>query len=328
MNDRHTVDSITSDALDALYASLEAAHDTELYRQLRTADAAFASASVRAARAEAALARVQALAEEHPAGIDTALIHEALAEQPTRTTPNNPPTSTDTHNLTVQQADALWDAVAIPGPDAPTFVTQHERVCRSVATLLAEQPYQQVQGRCPACGWTSLFLGDGGHPTCSRLECPNPSAADQLLHHTDATECGHEAALGQAQAELTRLCAGEEDGYAPHAVPTPGQWLWRFNRAPAEERLDVLKRLLGLADRGGQCFEMAHEKRLDDEQKAWVKVARVRDVIADMERITGARHWARILRTAVDGEQPPPVPAATEPQADSVTPKRQSRPTP
>jgi hypothetical protein len=31
-----------------------------------------------AARAEAALARIQALADEHPAGIDTALIHEAL----------------------------------------------------------------------------------------------------------------------------------------------------------------------------------------------------------------------------------------------------------
>lgn len=41
---------------------------------------------------------------------------------------------------------------------------------------------QTVQGRCPACGWTSLFLGDGGHVTCSRLECPNPCAADQLLH--------------------------------------------------------------------------------------------------------------------------------------------------
>jgi hypothetical protein len=79
MADRHTVDSITSDALDALYESLEAAQDAELYRQLRTADAAFASASVRAAKAEAALARIAALADQHPAGIDTALILEALA---------------------------------------------------------------------------------------------------------------------------------------------------------------------------------------------------------------------------------------------------------
>jgi hypothetical protein len=39
-----------------------------------------------------------------------------------------------------------------------------------------------VQGRCPACGWTSLFLGNGGHVTCSRLECPEPCAADEMLH--------------------------------------------------------------------------------------------------------------------------------------------------
>ena len=38
-----------------------------------------------------------------------------------------------------------------------------------------------VQGRCPACGWASLFLGDGGHVTCSRLDCPGPCAADELL---------------------------------------------------------------------------------------------------------------------------------------------------
>ena len=39
-----------------------------------------------------------------------------------------------------------------------------------------------VQGRCPACRSTSLFLGDGGHVTCSRLDCPGPCAADELLH--------------------------------------------------------------------------------------------------------------------------------------------------
>ncbi|MET8080052.1 DUF6085 family protein [Streptomyces sp. NPDC005303] len=89
---------------------------------------------------------------------------------------------TDHHGLTVPQADALWDAIAIPGPTEPTFVEQHNRACRTVAQLLAERPYQEVRGRCPACGWTSLFLGDGGHVTCSRLECPDPSAADELLH--------------------------------------------------------------------------------------------------------------------------------------------------
>lgn len=39
-----------------------------------------------------------------------------------------------------------------------------------------------VQGRCPACGAASLFLGEGGHVTCARIECSDPSAADDMLH--------------------------------------------------------------------------------------------------------------------------------------------------
>lgn len=39
----------------------------------------------------------------------------------------------------------------------------------------------KVQGHCPACGGESLFLAEGGHVTCSRLECPRPDAVDELL---------------------------------------------------------------------------------------------------------------------------------------------------
>lgn len=38
-----------------------------------------------------------------------------------------------------------------------------------------------VAGHCPACGWQSLFLGKGGHVTCARLACPNPTAVDEIL---------------------------------------------------------------------------------------------------------------------------------------------------
>lgn len=59
-----------------------------------------------------------------------------------------------------------------------------------------------VQGFCPACGHGVLMLGDGGHVTCTLIDCPNPSAADELLRHAHLTECEH--AAGQRQAE-TRL---------------------------------------------------------------------------------------------------------------------------
>ena len=42
-----------------------------------------------------------------------------------------------------------------------------------------------VAGRCPACRGAALHLGAGGHVTCARLECPDPGAADDLLHAGD-----------------------------------------------------------------------------------------------------------------------------------------------
>lgn len=41
--------------------------------------------------------------------------------------------------------------------------------------------HPDVQGRCPACGWTTLFLASGGYITCSRADCPDPDAASTLL---------------------------------------------------------------------------------------------------------------------------------------------------
>lgn len=39
-----------------------------------------------------------------------------------------------------------------------------------------------VAGRCPGCGQHSLSVMSGGHVTCRRIECPHPTAADELLH--------------------------------------------------------------------------------------------------------------------------------------------------
>jgi len=40
---------------------------------------------------------------------------------------------------------------------------------------------ERVQGYCPmGCG-EMLFLGEGGHVTCSKLDCSNPAAVDEIL---------------------------------------------------------------------------------------------------------------------------------------------------
>ncbi|MFI2426534.1 hypothetical protein ACH5A7_20965 [Streptomyces sp. NPDC018955] len=83
MTDRHTVDTITSDALDALYEQLEAAEDSETQRQLATAREALASATTRAARAEAAIARARQLLAGRWGKVDPDLVRAALDnEQP------------------------------------------------------------------------------------------------------------------------------------------------------------------------------------------------------------------------------------------------------
>ncbi|MFB7707941.1 hypothetical protein [Streptomyces sp. NPDC056105] len=57
--------------------------------------------------------------------------------------------------------------------------TDRRNVILSSAPLAAGLPH--VAGRCPACQRGGLFLGDGGHVTCSQADCPDPCAADKLL---------------------------------------------------------------------------------------------------------------------------------------------------
>lgn len=48
--------------------------------------------------------------------------------------------------------------------------------------------FPTVQGRCPACGGTLLFLGAGGYVTCARIGCPDPTAATDLLEQQPVKE--------------------------------------------------------------------------------------------------------------------------------------------
>ncbi|MFE7233890.1 hypothetical protein ACFVAF_25135 [Streptomyces sp. NPDC057596] len=83
-----------------------------------------------------------------------------------------------------------------------------------------------VQGRCPACGGASLFLGEGGHVTCSRLDCPNPSASDDLLQ-------GGEAALAQL------LGGNRPASVVAHTLTAHGHSLADVRRMTDEQLLAV-----------------------------------------------------------------------------------------
>ncbi|MDN3356047.1 hypothetical protein [Actinomadura sp. DC4] len=69
--------------------------------------------------------------------------------------------------------------------------------------------------------------------------------------------------LQQAYAELARLRAGEADDPGPeHSMPTPAQWIRRWNDATAERRLEVITGILRELDRATRCVEMDHDNRL------------------------------------------------------------------
>ncbi|MFM9703633.1 hypothetical protein [Streptomyces galilaeus] len=76
---------------------------------------------------------------------------------------------------------------------------------------MTDQPerFPGIQGRCPACRGASLFAGSGGHVTCRRIDCPNPSAADDLLHASSPAPALDAPLRDQLQAAIKALGTSE-----------------------------------------------------------------------------------------------------------------------
>lgn len=64
----------------------------------------------------------------------------------------------------------------------------------------------------------------------------------------------------ELRAEIARLRAGEADASAePGLVPTPAQWIRKWNDGTAEQRLKWAALVLAHAEQATRCFEMDHE---------------------------------------------------------------------
>ncbi|MFI5973536.1 hypothetical protein [Streptomyces sp. NPDC051452] len=90
-----------------------------------------------------------------------------------------------THGLSVQHADALWDAVAIPGPRTPTFMEQHERVCRTVAEIISEVAPVSPAGPAPATDRDDAIASCPGYETSPNpCRCPCYGCKHHCSAHT------------------------------------------------------------------------------------------------------------------------------------------------
>lgn len=64
----------------------------------------------------------------------------------------------------------------------------------------------------------------------------------------------------ELRAEIACLRAGEADASAePGLVPTPAQWIRKWNDGTAEQRLKWAALVLAHAEQATRCFEMDHE---------------------------------------------------------------------
>ncbi|MFC8361104.1 hypothetical protein ACFUIY_14675 [Streptomyces griseorubiginosus] len=109
-----------------------------------------------------------------------------------------------------------------------------------------------------------------------------------------------ESGAGLAE-ELARLRAGEDPGHEPGTVPTPGQWIWLWNRATAKQRLEIAAAALSDQAAVEKCLFQNHRWKVAQARALRDSLARVEVEIADMEKDTVARHWASMLRAAIAG---------------------------
>lgn len=111
--------------------------------------------------------------------------------------------------------------------------------------------YPPVAGHCPACGAESLFLAESGHITCARLDCPRPTATDELLAER---ETEHIVAIGETSFTLRhplierlddtlmgcdlhmRITAANQPPWQPGRYrilrASDGRWAWELLHEP------------------------------------------------------------------------------------------------
>ncbi|MFD7093363.1 DUF6085 family protein [Streptomyces xanthophaeus] len=227
-------------------------------------------------------------------------------------------------------------------PDGPIGAAlrqqaEREQASREYAARRTAAPLPDVQGRCPACRATSLFLADGGYVTCSRIDCPDPEAVTKVLEQDTAADRLREElrqeqdlsadlrarlkatsdACSDATLALAQLHAGEEEPADRHADHTPAQWMWQWNRATPEERLDMAGRILAAFETADTCFVMNHKGEAPRRQAAEQALGRVHtelDRIAALPTVdrdetradtfsTGANWTLKQIRAALDETQ-------------------------
>ncbi|NUP23451.1 MAG: hypothetical protein HOZ81_46835 [Streptomyces sp.] len=126
--------------------------------------------------------------------------------------------------------------------------------------------------------------------TISFTECANQSTTpDELIDAAIAEElqqlrtgtpliCSderHAAKVAALEAELAALRRGEEPYEDERIVPTPAQWIWAWNRATPERRLQAAEKTIADADHNYRCFMQRWPEQARDAEARLSAVRRI-----------------------------------------------------
>lgn len=143
-------------------------------------------------------------------------------------------------------------------------------------------------------------LGEDGYcPHCGRGDCaPTADQYEQMRQRALATETA-----------LAALHAGEEPCPDPLIELTPAQWLWQWNRATPEQRLDMIGRVQQAFADQTACHFGAHRAQVERARRDGAAVGRVRAELDRWMRNTLGPQTGRALSdllAALDGKEATP----------------------
>lgn len=104
--------------------------------------------------------------------------------------------------------------------------------------------------------------------------------------------------------QLAQFFEGEEPYTDTSRIPTPAQWIWKWNRATPAQRLQIAEAVLRTSDADQKCFLEDHHAAVDELREARVAIARIQQLATELAATTGGSQTARRIRAALAREEP------------------------
>lgn len=131
----------------------------------------------------------------------------------------------------------------------------------------------EVRDPCPYCEscpliprWSMAHHIRENHPevTLASRENGDGAAEAETEAEPEADRANDLSEIGRLMAEIAQLHEGEDPYTDERLVPTPAQWIWRWNRATPARRLKVAAQVMEAWDRSLACVMEDHHGAIEE----------------------------------------------------------------